>query len=396
MGTQSDEKPIPSPEDIERLPEDGGEDFNRLVFEQSPYLLQHARNPVDWHPWGDEALQRARELERPVFLSIGYSTCHWCHVMARESFENAEIAEVLNEDFVPVKVDREERPDIDRIYMDACQRITGQGGWPLTILMTPEGKPFFAGTYFPPGTSGGRQGLKQILDRISEMWENEREKVKGSADNITEALTAEAKIAGDEEIGLDVLRSGISELAERFDRQNGGFGSGQKFPSPQNLLYLLRAHHRNGDANTLEMVRKTLDAMRLGGMYDHVGGGFHRYATDPEWKVPHFEKMLYDQAMLLVAYSEGYQVMGKQLYADTIRQTIDFVNRDLRAADGGYYSALDAESEGEEGKFYVWEREEWIDTIGNPQGESLANVFNLTADGNYRDESTGQKTGSNI
>ncbi len=332
-----------------------GKPMNRLQYEKSPYLLQHADNPVDWRPWGEEAFAAARRENKPIFLSIGYSTCHWCHVMEHESFEDPEVAALLNEVFVPVKVDREERPDVDELYMTVCQLLTGQGGWPLTVFLTPDRKPFFAATYIPREARYGMTGLLELIPRVRELWRTQRPQIDGSADQILAALrqAAEPGEAG-EEPGAAVLDQAAQALAGQFDRRHGGFGSAPKFPSPHILSFLLRRR----DPQALEMVERTLEAMRAGGMFDQVGLGFHRYATDARWRVPHYEKMLYDQALLALAYTEAWQVTGKSLYRRTAEEIFTYVLRDLASPQGAFYCAEDADSEGEEGKFYRWTREE--------------------------------------
>src|SRR3990172_3105034 len=290
---------------------------NRLTQEKSPYLLQHADNPVDWYPWGPEAFERAKREEKPIFLSIGYSTCHWCHVMAHESFEDARVAELMNDCFVSIKVDREERPDIDLVYMKVCQMMTGSGGWPLTIIMTPDKQPFFAGTYIPKETMYGRLGLTELIPRIKQFWNTRKEEILNSAGQITETLKQTRTAAPGDAPGEPMLRLAYEHLRRMFDAQHGGFGTAPKFPVAHNLSFLLRYWRRTGEGKALEMVEATLQAMRRGGVYDHIGFGFHRYSTDRRWLVPHFEKMLYDQALLALAYTEAYQATGKEQYAQT-------------------------------------------------------------------------------
>jgi uncharacterized protein YyaL (SSP411 family) len=372
------------------------EGHNRLIFEKSPYLLQHANNPVDWYPWGPEAFEKARKEDKPIFLSIGYSTCHWCHVMEHESFEDPEVARLMNQVFVSVKVDREERPDLDNIYMTVCQMMTGSGGWPLTIVMTPDKKPFFAGTYFPKKSRLGRIGMLDLVPRIQEIWTNRRDEVLKSADQITAALQQFSHEAPGEELGEPTLRTAFEQLAQRFDEQHGGFGNAPKFPTPHNLLFLLRYWRRTGNEKALRMVEKTLHAMRLGGVYDHVGFGFHRYSTDPIWLVPHFEKMLYDQALLAIAYTEAYQATGKAEYAQTAREVFSYVLRDMRAPIGAFYSAEDADSEGEEGKFYLWTEEQIRRVLSPDEADLIIKVFNVGKEGNFHEEATGGRSGRNI
>ena len=373
---------------------------NRLKDEKSPYLLQHADNPVDWYPWGEEAFEKARKEGKPILLSIGYSTCHWCHVMEHESFEDEDVAKLMNETFISIKVDREERPDIDNIYMTVCQMLSKGGcGWPLNVVMTPDKKPFFAATYIPKETRFGRAGMMDLVPRIKELWEDEREKVLESAETITAAVIEATDVTEGKEskdLTVSTLGVGFSQLLGRFDEENGGFGNTPKFPTPHNQLYLLRYWKRTGDEQALQMVEKTLQEMRLGGVYDHVGYGFHRYSTDREWLVPHFEKMLYDQAMISMAYVEAYQATGKEEYAQTAREIFTYVLRDMTSTEGGFYSAEDADSEGEEGKFYVWEEDEIVEVLGKDEGELVINTFNVTTDGNFKDEASGKKTGANI
>ena len=370
--------------------------YNGLINEKSPYLLQHATNPVDWHPWGDEAFETARKEDKPIFLSIGYSTCHWCHVMERESFEDEEAAALLNDAFVSIKVDREERPDIDGIYMAVCQMLSGRGGWPLTIFMTPDRKPFFAATYIPKTGRFGRPGLMELIPQVKTLWETKKAEIVGSADQIVARLMEVSSVESGEALGEQVLRSGYENLAQQFDVRHGGFGSAPKFPTPHNFLFLLRYARRTDGRHALEMVEKTLQAMRLGGIYDHVGFGFHRYSTDPIWLVPHFEKMLYDQAMIAMAYTEAYQLTHKEEYAGTAREIFTYVLRDMTSEEGGFFSAEDADSEGEEGKFYLWTESEMEQLLGTDEARLLATVFNIQAAGNFIDEASGHRSGGNI
>jgi len=369
---------------------------NRLIFEKSPYLLQHAANPVDWYSWGTEAFEKARKEDKPIFLSIGYSTCHWCHVMARESFEDLEVARLMNEAFVSIKVDREERADIDNIYMTACQMMTGGGGWPLTIIMTPDKRPLFAATYIPRESQFGRIGMLELVPRIAELWRTRRAELLDSANQVTADLWQMSQDAPGEALDESTFRLAYEQLAVRFDEQAGGFGGAPKFPTPHNLLFLLRYWKRTGDEKALEMVERTLQAMRRGGIYDHIGFGFHRYSTDSRWLVPHFEKMLYDQAMLAVAYTEAYQVAGKEEYSATAREVFTYVLRDVAAPEGGFYSAEDADSEGEEGKFYLWTEGEIRQLLGREEADVIVRAFNIEKDGNFAEEATGKRTGANI
>ena len=374
---------------------------NRLAEEQSPYLLQHKNNPVDWYAWGEEAFEAARQQDKPIFLSIGYSTCHWCHVMEEESFEDEEVAEVLNETFIPIKVDREERPDVDNIYMTVCQMMTGRGGWPLNVLLTPDRRPFYATTYLPKRGRMRRMGVIELAERVSELWEDDRERLLSDAQEITDALQTQSADGDGAAPGDEALDRAFDTLSNRFDEAKGGFGSQPKFPSPHNLLFLLRHWHRTGHDRALEMVTRQLDAMRIGGIFDHVGYGFHRYSTDRQWLLPHFEKMLYDQATLAMAYTEAYHVTGNETYERTAREIYRYVERDLISEEGAFYSAEDADSltdegEREEGAFYVWTVDEIRDVLPQDDAEMVIDVFNLREGGNYADESTGQKTGTNI
>ncbi len=357
--------------------------MNRLSKENSPYLLQHSGNPVDWFPWGSEAFTKAAEEDKPVFLSIGYSTCHWCHVMEKESFEDKETARMMNDVFISIKVDREERPDIDGIYMQVCQMLTGSGGWPLTIIMTPDKKPFFAGTYFPKESRFGRPGMKELIPQIKNLWTTKRDEINKSASEIVNALSVETK-KGSAAPGETFIEKAVKEFRDRFDSEYGGFGTSPKFPSPHNLSFLLRYYKSFKNENALEMVEKTLDQMRRGGIYDHIGYGFHRYSTDRQWLVPHFEKMLYDQALLTISYVELYQVTGEELYKKTAEEILEYVLRDMTSPEGGFYSAEDADSEGEEGKFYLWTKDEFEKVVGK-DSDLLSIIFNLKPEGNFSD-----------
>ncbi|MGD0021712.1 MAG: thioredoxin domain-containing protein [Smithellaceae bacterium] len=348
---------------------------NRLKSEKSPYLLQHAQNPVDWYPWGEEAFEKSRRADQPIFLSIGYSTCHWCHVMERESFEDEKVAQLLNEVFVCIKVDREERPDIDNIYMTVCQMMTQSGGWPLTILMTPDKKPFFAATYIPRETMYGRIGMLDLIPEIRKVWTTQRQEVINAANKITQELTDLHIKVPTQKLGEDTLSKAFEYFIHSFDRRYGGFGNAPKFPTPHNLYFLMRYWKRKNESAALKMVEETLQHMRRGGIYDQIGFGFHRYSTDAEWLVPHFEKMLYDQALMAMAYIEAYQATGKKDYEDTAREIFTYVLRDMTGTDGGFYSAEDADSEGMEGKFYLWAEEEIYNILKKDDADLFLAVF---------------------
>jgi len=370
---------------------------NRLIREKSPYLLQHARNPVDWHPWSDGAFDRARAENKPIFLSVGYSTCHWCHVMAHESFEDREVARLMNETFVCIKVDREERPDVDGIYMTVCQIMTGSGGWPLTILMTPERKPFFAGTYIPKENRHGRVGMIELIQGVQRVWQTRQGDVISSAEQVTTALQqASAESSAGDPPGKTACRAAYEALSGQFDEGHGGFGGAPKFPSPHHFLFLLRYWKRTGEPKALEMVEKSLSAMRRGGIYDQLGYGFHRYSTDARWRLPHFEKMLYDQAMLSMAFLEAFQATGKEIYSETAGEIFTYVLRDLKAPGGGFFCAEDADSEGEEGRFYQWTESEIRGTLGPAEAALVIETFGVEKDGNFLDEATRVRTGRNI
>jgi uncharacterized protein YyaL (SSP411 family) len=373
-----------------------GSKMNRLANEQSPYLLQHADNPVDWYPWGKEAFKKARELDRPIFLSIGYSTCHWCHVMEHESFEDDSVAKLLNDSFISIKVDREELPEIDHVYMSVCQAMTGGGGWPLTIVMTPAKEPFFAGTYFPKDKRGGRSGLFQILPMIDDAWNSKRQDIMTSVGQVKNYLDQlNSKPAGNN-FSTELINRAYDQFRNGFDEEYGGFFRAPKFPSPHNLIFLMRYHHSFDNKIALDMATKTLKQMRLGGIYDHIGFGFHRYSTDRHWLVPHFEKMLYDQAMIAMAYTEAYHITGEDIFAQTAREIFTYVLRDMTASEGGFFSAEDADSEGEEGKFYIWTEQEIKEVLGEDYGKEFNDIFSITTPGNYRDESSGKETRLNI
>ncbi|WP_372794866.1 thioredoxin domain-containing protein [Pontiella sp.] len=387
---------------------------NRLAAEKSPYLLQHAHNPVDWYPWGEAAFETAKREDKPIFLSIGYATCHWCHVMAHESFENEEIAALMNEAFVCIKVDREERPDIDHIYMTVCQMMTGQGGWPLTIIMTPEKEPFHAATYIPPEERFGRIGMKEFIPRVSNAWKNQRSKIMESSEQITQVL-AQQQGGGGAVLEAGLPDAGYRELLEQYDKMHGGFGQQPKFPTPHRLVFLLR----QGEAEGVAAVEHTLEEMRKGGIFDQVGFGFHRYSTDRKWLLPHFEKMLYDQALLAMAYTEAYELTGKPLYKQVTEEILEYVMRDMTVPavvgpleaggtegvpqasclpsceGGGFYSAEDADSEGEEGLFYIWSAEEMKSIVGDDY-PFVSNAWNIKKEGNFRDEASGRPSPHNI
>lgn len=360
---------------------------NRLKDQSSPYLLQHAKNPVDWYPWGEEAFEKAMGEDKPVFLSIGYSTCHWCHVMAHESFENAEIAEILNKYFVSIKVDREERPDIDSVYMSVCQALTGSGGWPLSIFMTADQKPFFAGTYFPPVTRGGMTGFGDLLLVIADAWKEKRDELMVSARHILEHINGPDANVGEEEAKSTVNRH-LPEMAAEifarsFDRVHGGFGQAPKFPTPHNLIFLTLYARLTNHTGAFEQVKITLEQMRRGGIFDHIGYGFSRYSTDKYYLVPHFEKMLYDNALLIMAYAAAFKVSGSRFFLDTAKQTADYIFREMTGSDGEFYSAQDADSDGEEGKFYVWDYDEICGILGQEKGEAFCRHFGVTKQGNF-------------
>ena len=358
---------------------------NRLANETSPYLLQHANNPVDWYPWGDEALERARAEDKPILLSVGYSACHWCHVMERESFENPGIAAQMNENFVSVKVDREERPDIDSIYMTAVQAMTGHGGWPMTVFLTPDGKPFYGGTYFPPEDRGGMPSFPRVLEAISDAYQNSRGDVLTTTEHLLDRMRQMSRGGqqGFEPLTDEVMRLAMRKAASDFDDRHGGFGLQPKFPQPMTYEFLLRHYLRTEDSDALHMVELTLQRMATAGIYDQIGGGFHRYSTDAFWMVPHFEKMLYDNALLVRLYLHAYQITGNPLYRRIVEETLEYVQREMTSPEGGFYSAQDADSEGEEGKFFIWLPQEITDAMGEEDGEIICRYFGVTPHGNF-------------
>jgi uncharacterized protein len=379
---------------------------NRLIQEKSPYLQQHAHNPVDWYPWGDEAFEKARREDKPIFLSIGYSTCHWCHVMEHESFENEAIAELVNRWFVPIKVDREERPDIDRIYMNYVQATTGGGGWPMSVWLTPDLKPFVGGTYFPPENKYGRAGFPVILERIAQAWRNDREKILSTSAGIMDQLRVQAETTGKgaDRVEIAILDSAFNQFRRSFDSKLGGFGSAPKFPRPSVHNFLLRYWKRTGHDEARDMVVETLLAMEKGGMHDQLGGGFHRYSVDEYWFVPHFEKMLYDQAQLVISYLEAFQIAQDETLSRAARRTLDYVMRDMTAPGGGFYSAEDADSatdaahpnEKSEGAFYIWSLKEVIELLGEERAGQFARRYGIEPDGNVENDPHHEFTGRNI
>ncbi len=358
------------------------EHTNRLIHETSPYLLQHAHNPVDWYPWGAEALARAQQEHKPIFLSVGYSACHWCHVMEHESFEDPAVAAIMNEHFVCIKVDREERPDLDAVYMQAVQALTGQGGWPMSVFLTPEGQPFYGGTYFPPAPRYGMPSFVQLLQHIQKLWTTKPDELHTSAAELTAVLGRGELQGGRGEPTLATLDTAYQHLVPRFDRTHGGWGGAPKFPQPQTLEFVLRHHRRTGDRTALRMFEQTLDHMARGGMYDQLGGGFHRYSVDERWLVPHFEKMLYDNAQLARVYLHAWQVTGEARYRQVVEETLDYVVREMTAPDGGFYATQDADSEGVEGKFFVWDADEVRDALGSDALRWMQ-LYNVTAKGNW-------------
>ncbi|WP_036196773.1 thioredoxin domain-containing protein [Mariprofundus ferrooxydans] len=371
------------------------EKSNALIHESSPYLLQHAHNPVNWLPWGEEAFALARMQDKPIFLSIGYSTCHWCHVMEHESFEDSQVAEVLNRYFIAIKVDREERPDIDAVYMHAAQLMNVSGGWPLNLLLTPDKKPFYAATYLPKEGRFGRMGLIELAQRVGVMWKQDRQRIEASANSISSALTDSIAVAKTGAMDMALVDAAYRDTAQRFDKVSGGFGGAPLFPSPQRLLFLLRYGILKDQPQALTMVKESLTAMQRGGIHDQLGGGFHRYSTDAHWLLPHFEKMLSDQAMLMMAYAEGWKATGDASFAATARDTAEYLLRDMRDKQDGFYTAEDADSEGEEGRFYLWSADEIRHVLGR-RADAFMKAYGVEADGNFSDEASHEKTGANI
>ncbi|RJP19769.1 MAG: DUF255 domain-containing protein [Candidatus Abyssobacteria bacterium SURF_5] len=397
--TVKQEKMMPSAEEIAKLPPDGGPEFNRLIHEKSPYLLQHARNPVDWYPWSEEAFEKARKEDKPIFLSIGYSTCHWCHVMEWDSFEDTEVADILNRYYVCIKVDREERPDIDEVYMNATQLITNRGGWPNSVWLLPNRKPWYAGTFFPREDVQGRPGFKTILLSLAEFWQRRRQDVNRQADQLADVMERIMQAKNIEPIGepsREMVTQAVRELRDAFDQEHGGFGDAPKFPPHTGLDLLFYEYRRTEDDYLLHMITRTLDGMAQGGIHDHLGGGFHRYSTDAEWLLPHFEKMLYDNALLARAYVMGFAATGNHDYREVAAKIFDWISHEMTDKGGGFYSALDADSEGVEGRSYVWTHEEVISALGEREGELFCRVFNVKPEGNFHEEATGKKKDLNV
>jgi uncharacterized protein YyaL (SSP411 family) len=377
-----------NPSGLERKP-------NRLIKEKSPYLLQHAYNPVDWYPWSSEAFERAKREDKPVFVSIGYSTCHWCHVMEKECFEDAEVAELMNRTFLSIKVDREERPDLDAAYMAVCQSMGRNCGWPLNVIMSPDKNPFFVASYIPKNDRYGTVGMLSLVPQIGEIWRTRKAEMESIGKELKEQIATQTEAETANQLDKNTLDDAYEQLFLRFDQENGGFGGAPKFPSPHNLLFLLRYYNRTKEKTAWTMVEKTLRAMRLGGVFDQIGFGFHRYSTDAQWLVPHFEKMLYDQALLALAYLEAYQASGSAKFKLTAKESLDYVVRDLAATEGGFYSAEDADSEGEEGKFYLWSQKEIGKALPKQDADLAVKLFGIKSEGNYAEPSIG-RTGKNI
>jgi len=385
---------IPSKNEIEKLPKDGGQLWNRLIFESSPYLLQHAANPVDWYPWGDEAFDLALKLNKPIFLSIGYTTCHWCHVMEHESFEDQDVANLMNESFINVKVDREERPDIDNVYMEVTQKLTGRGGWPMTVIMTPDKKPFFAGTYFPKKSKPryNRPGMLDLVPTIKDLWTNKRDSLINSSENIVKELVQANNNRNNKsgiKLNSNLIKNSFGVFYNKFDQKYGGFkGSRNKFPKPHDYSFIAKYYYLTKDDRAITILNKSLYEMKKGGLYDQIGFGFHRYSTDQKWLVPHFEKMLYDQAMIIHAYLDTYLITNDVFYKQTVDEVCDYVLRDMTDKNGGFYSAEDADSQGEEGVFYIWNKNELKDILNENEYEFIVDVLNFKENGNAVVEGT--------
>ncbi len=356
---------------------------NRLINEKSPYLLKHAYNPVDWFPWGDEAFAKARAEDKPIFLSIGYSSCHWCNVMHRESFEDEKVASVLNDRFVPIKLDREERPDIDEVYMKSVMALNGQGGWPLSVFLTPDLKPFYGGTYYPPAPAHGLPGFPQLLDFVSDIWKNKREEIRNNSDEITKYVERDSELHSRDELPRSILDGAYAEIVSNLDEQFGGFSAAPKFPLPNYLEFLLRYHARTKKETALRAVRKTLESMSAGGIHDQLGGGFHRYSTDRQWLVPHFEKMLYDNALLARVYLEAYQVSGETSFLETATDTLEWMLREMRGPEGAFYSAQDADTRNGEGYYYTWTPKETEMVLGKENSTVMDELFGVAPEGNF-------------
>ena len=368
---------------------------NRLIKEKSPYLLQHAYNPVDWYPWNAEAFHRAEAEDKPLFVSIGYSTCHWCHVMEKESFEDEQVAALMNKSFICIKVDREERPDLDAAYMAVCQAMGRNCGWPLNVIMTPKKNPFFVASYIPKENRYGAVGMLSLVPQIEQIYKTRRSEMEKIGIELKKQITIKPRVENEKALGVQELNEAFDQMFLAFDHENAGFGHAPKFPSPHYLLFLMRYFNRTKEKTAWNMVEQTLRAMRLGGIFDQVGLGFHRYSTDARWLVPHFEKMLYDQAMLALAYTEGYQLSGQLKFRVTAKETLDYVLRDLLAIEGGFYSAEDADSEGEEGKFYLWTQQEIKQVLPSELLDFAIKIFGVQAQGNYVEPNM-QKSGKNI
>jgi len=377
---------IPDQKTIDQLPIDGGPMWNRLIFESSPYLLQHAANPINWYPWSDEAFILAKELNKPIFLSIGYTTCHWCHVMEHESFEDQNVANLMNDAFICIKVDREERPDVDNIYMEVTQMMNNRGGWPMTVVMTPDKKPFFSGTYFPKNSRGTRIGMTELIPQIKDAWTNNKDSIINDAEYITNQLKRnQIYRTSNGKISPDAINNSYIEFEKNYDSKKGGFGRAPKFPKAHDYSFLIKYWKRNNKKEALDMVEFSLKKMRFGGIYDQLGFGFHRYSTDSNWLVPHFEKMLYDQALLVHAYLDAYQATNKKFYSNVVEEILEYISNEMTSEFGGFYSAQDADSEGEEGKYYVWKLKEIENILDRDDLEIFSTIFNINEEGNWNE-----------